>query len=113
MRLTVARSKGRNVMFRLNWLENVRKQLQSRANSRRQRSSDRPCYRHRLTIEALEDRTMPAVFNPLVAAADGAAGSLRAAVIAANSNGQSDVFNLQAGTYELTLANGAGGQENA
>ena len=39
-------------------------------------------------IEALEDRLVPTAFAPLAGTADGAAGSLRAAVIAANGNGQ-------------------------
>jgi hypothetical protein len=68
--------------------------------------------RARLGIEALEDRRVPAVFNPLPTAADGAASSLRAAVIAANTNGQDNSINLQTGTYMLTIAN-TSGQENA
>jgi hypothetical protein len=62
-------------------------------------------------FEALETRLTPAAFNPLPGAADGAAGSLRAAVIAANGNGQDNTINLQAGQYNLSLANTT--QENA
>jgi len=43
---------------------------------------------------------------------DGAAGSLRAAIQSANTNGEDDVITLQAGTYTLTVPNSAG-QENA
>ena len=39
-------------------------------------------------LESLERRTLFATFNPLAAAVDGAIGSLRAAVIAANANHQ-------------------------
>lgn len=63
-------------------------------------------------VEPLEGRLAPATFAPLASAVDGAAGSLRAAIIASNGNGQDDTITLQAGVYQLTLAN-AGGQENA
>jgi len=62
-------------------------------------------------MEPLEERALLAVFNPLAGALDGAAGSLRAAILAANTNAQNDTINLQAGTYALSLANVAG-QEN-
>lgn len=51
--------------------------------------------RFRPGIENLEDRSLPAVFNPLAAPPDGDLGSLRAAIIAANGNGQDDTFNLE------------------
>jgi hypothetical protein len=60
----------------------------------------------------LENRLVPAVFNPLPTTPDGALGSLRADIIAANGNGQDNTINLQAGHYLLTLANSFG-QENA
>ncbi len=66
----------------------------------------------RLPIEWLEGRTLLSTFYPVVAAADGAANSLRAAIIEANSNGHDDTILLQAGTYGLTVPNSAG-QENA
>jgi hypothetical protein len=66
----------------------------------------RPC------LEALEDRRVPAVINPLPSTPDGAPGSLRADIIAANSNGQDNTIILQQGHYLLTLPNTAG-QENA
>ena len=59
----------------------------------------------------LEDRRLLATFNPLPSAVDGSPGSLRAAIIQANSDGQDNTINLQAGTYQLTIANSAG-QEN-
>ncbi|MCB1643277.1 MAG: hypothetical protein KDI37_16230 [Xanthomonadales bacterium] len=52
-----------------------------------------------------------AVFNITPGPADGAAGSLRATLLLANSNAENDTINLAAGTYTLTIANGAG-QEN-
>lgn len=58
--------------------------------------------RRKLLLEQLEDRAMMATFNVTDSVADGAAGSLRAAIIAANSNGQDDTINLAAGTYVLT-----------
>src|SRR5262245_51199090 len=63
-------------------------------------------------IEWLEGRVLFASFAPLAAAVDGAANSLRAAIIAANSNNQNDTITLQAGTYQQTITNAAG-QENA
>src|SRR5262245_26304285 len=74
-----------------------------------------PSRRHgrpRPAVEALEERTAPAVFHPLAAAADGSPGSLRDAVVRANGNGRNNTLVLQAATYNLTRANTAG-QENA
>ena len=48
---------------------------------------------------------MPAFFTPSPGVADGAAGSLRAALINANGNSQNDVIFLQAGTYGLSVLN--------
>jgi hypothetical protein len=62
-------------------------------------------------LESLEDRRVPATFAPLTSAADGAANSLRAAIIQANSNGQDNTIMLQAGVYQLSLPN-TNGQEN-
>jgi hypothetical protein len=69
--------------------------------------------RVRPAVEALEDRTLPANLAPTIFT-DGAGGtgSLRAAVITANTNGEDNVITLQGGTYSLTLQNVAG-QENA
>jgi hypothetical protein len=63
-------------------------------------------------LEALEDRRVPAVFNPLPNIPDGAPGSLRAGIITANHNGQDNIINLQPGHYLLTIPNTAG-EENA
>src|SRR5437867_516006 len=68
--------------------------------------------RNLLHFEVLEPRDLLAIFNPLAGALDGSPGSLRAAIIAANSNHQNDTINLQSGNYALTIANVAG-QENA
>ena len=62
-------------------------------------------------LECLEDRRLLAVFNPLASAADGQPGSLREDVISADENLQDNTILLQAGTYQLTVAN-SGGQEN-
>ena len=81
-------------------------------------SSRTPAHRGRsqtdrkLHLENLERRDVPAVFSPLATTPDGAPGSLRDAVIQANGNGQDNVINLSAGTYQLTLTN-LSGQENA
>jgi hypothetical protein len=68
--------------------------------------------RVRPSVEALEGRLVPANFAPTVFS-DSGPGSLRAAVIAANTNGQDDVITLAAGTYQLTIQNTGSGQENA
>lgn len=64
-----------------------------------------------IACERLEQKIAPAIFNVTAAAVDGATGSLRKAIIDANTNGDaSNTITLAAGTYNLTLA-GAG--ENA
>ncbi len=55
---------------------------------------------------------MLTTFTPDILALDGAPGSLRAAIIAANSNGQDDVVELGSGYWKLVLPNGTG-QENS
>jgi len=45
-------------------------------------------------------------FNPLPGIADGDAGSLRAAILAANANAEADTIQLDVGTYALTAAGG-------
>jgi hypothetical protein len=64
-------------------------------------------YRHRCRpgVETLEDRVVPTLFAPLPGTADGAADSLRAALITANGNSQNDVILLRTGTYALTVLN--------
>ena len=62
-------------------------------------------------LESLEDRQLLAVFTPQANAADGSPKSLRAAIIQANSNGQDNTIELQAGVYQLTIANTIG-QDN-
>ena len=63
------------------------------------------------SLESLEYRTMLATFTPLASAADGSQHSLRAAVIQADSNGQDNTIDLQAGMYQLTIPN-TPGQDN-
>ena len=76
----------------------------SRADAPRGRT--RP--RRKLVLESLERRDVPATFAPLAATPDGTAGSLRDAIIQADADGQDDVITLQAGTYQLAVANVAG-----
>jgi hypothetical protein len=63
-------------------------------------------------LEALEDRLAPAVFNPQPLADSTMGNTLRAAVIAANGNGQDNSIDLQAGLYNLTIPN-TNGHESA
>jgi len=83
----------------------------SQKQQKKQEASAGP--RRRPGLEWLETRTLLANFSPLAAAADGAVDSLRAAITTANTNTQNDTITLQAGTYELTLPNAGGLQENA
>jgi hypothetical protein len=57
----------------------------------------------RLSIECLEDRSVPAALN-VSTTLDGVAGSLRAAIIAANATPGENTIVLPAGNYALTLA---------
>jgi hypothetical protein len=61
---------------------------------------------HRPRLEALEDRLTPATFT-VTSTTDGEAGSLRAAILAANATPGDNTIILPAGDYQLTLA-GAG-----
>jgi len=54
--------------------------------------------RRKLLLEQLEDRALMTTFNVTASVTDGAAGSLRDAIVTANSNGQDDTINLAAGT---------------
>jgi hypothetical protein len=64
----------------------------------------RPC------LEALEDRITPTTFTPTTFADDGTANSLRGAISQANADTgtTTDIIQLQAGTYTLSIANTAG-----
>jgi hypothetical protein len=65
-------------------------------------------------VEWMEDRRLLAVtFAPLPTAADGSAGSLRAAIIQADVNHQDNTIVLAAGVYQLTLGNTAGAEDLA
>ena len=67
-------------------------QRPSRQRFLSRKPSFRPC------LETLEDRIAPAVFNVASSVTDGAAGSLRAALVAANTNGDStNTINLVSG----------------
>jgi hypothetical protein len=58
-----------------------------------------------LQLESLEDRLAPAVFTPLPSTPDGAALSLRDAVLQANANNDAaNMIILAAGTYTLSNA---------
>lgn len=65
-----------------------------------------------LVWEPLETRALLAVFHPLSFVLDGSTDSLRAAIVAANSNGEDDTIILEPDIYGLTVANSSG-QENA
>src|SRR5688572_23853156 len=56
-----------------------------------------------LQLESLEARHLLAAFTPTPDADDGAAGSLRAAVVASQSNQEDDTVELGAGIYTLRL----------
>ena len=57
-----------------------------------------------LCAELLEDRTTPATITPTTFADGIGIGSLRDAVLQADSNGQSNFISLAPGTYQLSLA---------
>jgi hypothetical protein len=59
-------------------------------------------------LESLEDRLTPAVFNPLAGVPDGNPISLRRVITQANTNGEDNTINLQAGHYLLTLRSTSG-----
>jgi hypothetical protein len=69
--------------------------------------------RWRPLVEALEDRLAPAVFNPQPLPDSTTGNTLRAAVIAADGNGQDNTIDLQAGLYKLTIKNANDQHENA
>src|SRR5437762_940078 len=56
----------------------------------------------RAALEALESRRLLTTF-PVTTSTDGVAGSLRAAIIAANANAGPDIVTVPAGTYTLTI----------
>ena len=60
----------------------------------------------RLLLEALEDRTAPAIFAPTTFADGTGPGTLRNAIAQANSNGQDNTIDLASGTYMLSPADG-------
>jgi hypothetical protein len=75
------------------------------------RRTSRPLRSHRtrnqhrtLRFEGLENRRVLAVFHLVADVEDGAVGSLREAVAAANQNQEDDEIHLAAGRYDLTLA---------
>src|SRR5438046_242237 len=93
----------------LRWLDRLARLLAAP-----RRPSYRPTARRRPALEWLEDRTVPTTYNPISFAPDGAINSLRALLTQANTdaNPDSDVINLDAGVYFLTIGNG-GTAENA
>ena len=62
-----------------------------------------PRRRSAAALELLENRRVLATFQVTADVADGDPGSLRAAVIAANQNGEDDIIQLAEGSYDLTL----------
>src|SRR5262249_12622026 len=84
-----------------------------RLNSKKNQRAKRGARRLRpLRVEWLENRNLLTIFHPLAGAVDGAANSLRAAIIAANTNHQNDTIYLQGSLYQLSITNSSG-QENA
>jgi hypothetical protein len=57
----------------------------------------------RVHVEQLEDRCLPAVITPTTFNDGLGIGSLRDAIIQANSNAQNNAIDLAAGTYNLSL----------
>ena len=74
-------------------------------------SRRRPTRSYRPRFETLEDRVVLSTFH-VTTDLDGGAGSLRAAIIAANARPGADTIRLPAGIYNLTLA-GAGEDQAA
>ena len=88
----------------------------SRRGTGRGSSPSRPAglsRRVRPRLEALEDRVTPSTFTTTTFADDGTAGSLRGALTQADADAgtATDTIQLQAGTYQLTIANAAGRHE--
>jgi CSLREA domain-containing protein len=92
------------------WLEVLRRRWFGKGNSSRKIRKGRPARPGRPALEALEDRTVPTTFVVTSFADSNAAGagSLRDAVLAANADAgtATDVIQLQAGTYTLSLQSG-------
>jgi hypothetical protein len=63
-----------------------------------------PRKRIRLNLEHLEDRCLPAILQPTTLLDGIGIGSLRDAIVQANSNGQNNTIILSAGTYQLSVA---------
>ena len=70
------------------------------------RFNEKRQFRSRLVLESLEQKQMLTTWSVSADAVDGAEDSLRAAISAANINGESDTINLAAGTYTLELVGG-------
>ena len=62
-------------------------------------------YFHRQPVKALEQRLVLSAFTPSIDAQDGESGSLRDAIQQANSNGEDDVIQLSAGTWNIGITN--------
>ncbi|MFT7641730.1 MAG: hypothetical protein ACI9G1_003481 [Pirellulaceae bacterium] len=71
-------------------------------NNSNKNKRSRSSYRRMLLVEPLEDRQLLATFNLTDVPADGAVGSLRAAISTSNGNGEDDQINLAAGSYAIT-----------
>jgi hypothetical protein len=98
------------------WLETLRRRWFGKDKSPRKSRKSRPERPTRLTLEALEDRTLPSTI-PVTSFTDSnvaGAGSLRDAILQANADSgtATDIIQLQAGTYSLTLQS-SGGRTNS
>src|SRR5207248_11387808 len=101
---------------RIMWLNSWFRGLTSQSKLPRAGSTHRAVVRKareagfRPRLEVLEDRTVPSTFN-VTTTLDGVAGSLRQAVVAANTNPGADTINVPVGTYTLTQSGTAGDLE--
>ena len=92
-------------MRRMNWLTSLfRRSVAANTSARRAVSRD-PVHSASQPIEQLESRELLAVFSVNSNVADGAAGSLRAAIQNANANQADDTIYLTPGRYVLSLDN--------
>src|SRR4051794_34117521 len=75
---------------------------ESRSAITRGKRASKRCAGVRAALEALEVRRLLTTF-PVTTMTDGVAGSLRAAIVAANGHAGPDIVTIPAGTYTLTL----------
>jgi hypothetical protein len=82
------------------WLRSVLACMQKTRRSRSRQNQSTV----QLAVDQLEDRTVPAILTPSTFADGLNIGSLRDALLKANSNHQNNTIVLSAGTYDLSLS---------